>query len=200
MCKFLGPDGGYTSGAIACLDYVAVKLGAKVSNNSWGGGGYNEALYDTIKNARDEKGHIFVAAAGNGGGDGRGDNNDRWPSYPASYDLDNIIAVAATDKYDKKASYSNYGAKSVDLGAPGSAIYSTLPSNKYGSYNGTSMATPHVTGTVGLVWAKNSNLSHTQVKSLILSNVDFKKALDGKTVSEGRLNAHKAVKATPSGT
>ncbi len=196
-CKFLGPDSGSTSDAIACLEYVAVGLGAKVSNNSYGGGGYSQAFYDAIKNARDKKGHIFVAAAGNGGWDSRGDNNDRSPSYPSSYDLDNIIAVAATDKYDNKASYSNYGAKSVDLGAPGSAIYSTLPSNSYGSYSGTSMATPHVTGTVGLIWAKNSKLSHTQVKSLILSNVDYKKALDGKTVSKGRLNAQKAVKATP---
>ena len=210
VCKFLGPDGGYTSDAIACVEYVAVKLGAKVSNNSWGGGGYSQALYDMIDAAR-QKGHIFVAAAGNGGWDGRGDDNDKWPSYPASYGdsvavakntnpdkpgLDNVIAVAASDKYDKKASYSNYGNRSVHLGAPGSSIYSTLPSSKYGSYSGTSMATPHVAGTVGLIWAKNSGVSYTQVKSLLLSNVDKKSSLD-KTVSDGRLNAYKAVNATP---
>jgi len=210
-CKFMGPAGGYTSDAIECLDYVTVS-GAKVSNNSWGGGGYNQALYDTIKKAGTDYGHIFVVAASN-----EGVNNDSTPVYPSSYGaddaatsstykttatpngfapLDNVISVAATDKSDAKSSFSNYGLKSVDLGAPGSGIYSTLPENKYGSYSGTSMATPHVTGTVGLVWAKNPGLTPTQVKSLILNNVDKISSMDQKTVSAGRLNAYKAVNAT----
>lgn len=211
-CKFMGSAGGYTSDAIECLDYVTVS-GAKVSNNSWGGGGYSQALYDTIKKAGTNYGHIFVAAASN-----EGTNNDSTPVYPSSYGaddaatsstykttatpngfapLDNVISVAATDKSDAKSSFSNYGLKSVDLGAPGSGIYSTLPEKGYGSYSGTSMATPHVTGTVGLVWAKNSGLTPTQVKSLILNNVDRISSMDQKTVSAGRLNAYKAVNATP---
>jgi len=205
VCKFLGPAGGYTSDAIACLDYVVFELGARVSNNSWGGGGYSQGLLDAIKRARDW-GHIFVVAAGNGGSDSVGDDNDSKPSYPSSYnvddpndpnDWDNIIAVASTTSTDAKSGFSNYGLKSVDLGAPGSGIYSTVPGRKnassYASYSGTSMATPHVTGTVALIWAKDPKLTARQVKDLILQNVDGITSLDGKTVSGGRLNAFKAV-------
>jgi len=193
-CKFMGPAGGYTSDAIECLDYVTVS-GAKVSNNSWGGGGYNQALYDTIKKAGTDYGHIFVAAASN-----EGEDNDSNPVYPSSYDLNNIIAVAATDRSDAKSSFSNYGLKSVDLGAPGSGIYSTLPEKKYGSYSGTSMATPHVTGTVALIWSRNANLTSDEVKALILDKADDIPSMTGKTTSGGRLNAYEAVKAAASST
>ena len=192
VCKFLGPSGGYTSDAIRCLEYVVAELGAKVSNNSWGGGGYSQGLYDAIGRAG-VKGHLFVAAAGNGGSDGVGDDNDKTPHYPSSYKLDNIIAVASTTSTDARSGFSNYGATSVDLGAPGSGIYSTLPSNKYGSKSGTSMATPHVTGTVALIWAKYPTLTSSQVKDRIIKNVDTKDSMSGKTVSGGRLNAYKAV-------
>jgi thermitase len=137
--KFLGPNGGYTSDAVEALNY-AVANGARISNNSWGGGGYSQALRDAINRA-DASGHLFVAAAGNDGV-----NNDATPHYPSSYSSANIISVAATDDEDALASFSNFGATSVDLAAPGVNILSTLPGNRYGSYSGTSMATPHVTG------------------------------------------------------
>src|SRR5438874_7391034 len=119
--KFLDSSGsGYLSGAVSAIQY-AVQMGAMVSNNSWGGGGFDPALHDAIAFARDH-GHIFVAAAGNDG-----NNNDFSPSYPASYDLDNVISVAATDHNDALAYFSNYGAGSVDLAAPGVTILSTMP-------------------------------------------------------------------------
>jgi thermitase len=220
VCKFLGPAGGSTSDAISCLDYVVKELGAKVSNNSWGGGGYSQGLYNAIKTAGEQYGHLFVAAAGNGGSDSIGDNNDADDYYPASYGatydssgkatgegLPNVIAVASTTNTtaDNKSGFSNYGKISVDLGAPGSGIYSTVPGGRrnpsaYASYSGTSMATPHVTGTVALIWAKNPGLTASQVKDLILNNVDpvaSTSSLYNRTVSGGRLNAYKAVNAAP---
>jgi subtilisin family serine protease len=151
ILRFLGPDGGTTSDAIASLQY-AVANGATVSNNSWGGGPYSQALYDAIKAAGDA-GHIFVAAAGNSY-----NNNDVSPAYPASYDLENIIAVAATGNRDDLASFSNYGGASVDLGAPGIDIASSYwdpvtPTDDYWYSSGTSMAAPHVAGVVALVQA-----------------------------------------------
>ncbi len=186
--KFLSKGGsGTTAGAIAAIQY-ATKMGAQLSNNSWGGGGYSKALYDAIKAAGD-KGILFIAAAGNARND-----NDARPSYPASYKLDNIIAVAATDHRDNLASFSNYGLTSVDLGAPGVNIYSTVPSNSYKSLNGTSMATPQVSGAITLLWAQCSKLSAAEVKKVILSSVDKVPALSGKTVTGGRLNVHQALK------
>lgn len=151
ILRFLGPFGGATSDAIAALQY-AVANGATVSNNSWGGGPYSQALYDAIKAAGDA-GHIFVAAAGNSSS-----NNDVSPTYPASYELDNIIAVAATGNRDDIASFSNYGGATVDLGAPGIDIASsywdpTTPTDDYWYSSGTSMAAPHVAGVVALVQA-----------------------------------------------
>ena len=151
ILRFLGPSGGFTSDAIAALQY-AVANGATVSNNSWGGGPYSQALYDAIKAAGDA-GHIFVAAAGNSS-----NNNDISPTYPASYDLDNIISVAATGNRDDIASFSNYGGATVDLGAPGIDIVSSYwdpltPTDDYWYSSGTSMAAPHVAGVVALVQA-----------------------------------------------
>ncbi len=111
--KFLGPNGGYTSDAVEALNY-AVNKGVKISNNSWGGGGFSQALYDAINRA-DTAGHLFVAAAGNDGV-----NNDTTAHYPSSYTSANIISVAATDSKDALASFSNYGSSSVDLAAPAS--------------------------------------------------------------------------------
>jgi thermitase len=185
--KFLGPSGGYTSDAVEAINY-AVRNGAKISNNSWGGGGYSQALRDAIANA-DASGHLFVAAAGNGGADGVGDDNDATPSYPASYDLPNIISVAATDRNDALAGFSNFGANSVDVAAPGVSILSTLPDNTYGAYSGTSMATPHVSGIAALIKSERPELDDAQIKAQILQFAEKKGGLSGKTVTGGRANA-----------
>jgi subtilisin family serine protease len=189
--KFLNAAGsGSTSDAIKSLNY-AVQMGAKISNNSWGGGGYDSALFNAIANAQ-SAGHIFVAAAGN-----NGSNNDVTPFYPASYNLDNVVAVAATDRNDALASFSNYGATSVDLGAPGVSIYSTTPGNTYGLKSGTSMATPHVTGALALLWDSHPTWTYSQVINQLLSTVDPLPSLAGKTVSGGRLNLAKAIGSAP---
>ncbi|MEB3343271.1 S8 family serine peptidase, partial [Okeania sp.] len=190
--KFLNDRGsGYTSDAILAIEY-ATMMGADLTNNSWGGGGYSQALYDAIA-AAGAAGSLFIAAAGND----YGNNNDIFPSYPASYDLDNIISVASTDHNDNLSYFSNIGATSVDLGAPGSSIYSTIPGGGYASYNGTSMATPHVSGVAALVLAENPNLSYQEVKEIILESTDPISALAGKTLTGGRLNALSALNITP---
>ena len=192
--KFLGADGGYTSDAIEAINY-AVNKGVRISNNSWGGGGRSQALQDAIARA-DASGHLFVAAAGNGGSDGIGDDNDRYPHYPSSYPNANIVAVAATGDRDTRASFSNFGATSVDLAAPGVKIPSTLPNNTYGAYSGTSMATPHVAGVAALIKGQNTALDDAQIKTRLLNTVDKKTSLDGRVVTGGRLNAASAVAAS----
>jgi subtilisin family serine protease len=192
-CKFLDAAGsGSTADAITCIDY-ARQMGAKVMSNSWSGGGFSQALYDAIASARDA-GMLFVAAAGNSGL-----NTDSSPAYPSSYDLANIISVAATDHNDQRASFSNYGATSVDLGAPGVSIYSTYNTNDagYNTLSGTSMACPHVAGAAALVWAHYPGLSYSQIKSRLLATTDPLAALAGLTVSGGRLNLHKALTVDP---
>lgn len=192
--KFLdATGGGYVSSAIAALNY-AVSKSITLSNNSWGGGGYSQALYDAIDAARSQ-GHIFVAAAGNGGADGVGDNNDATPQYPSNYNLDNIISVAATDNQDRLASFSNHGATSVDVAAPGVDILSTVPGG-YGYASGTSMAAPHVTGVVAMVQAENPAWTYSQAIAHVLNNGDELTGLDGKVLTGARLNAHRAVSAT----
>ena len=184
--RFLGPDGGFTSDAVRALNY-AVANGATVSNNSWGGGGYSTTLRNAIATARNA-GHIFVAAAGN-----NAVNNDNSPHYPSNYTLDNLISVAASDRYDQLASFSNYGVTSVDLVAPGLSILSTTPNNTYSYYSGTSMAAPFVTGTVALVQSQHPDWTYNQVIHQILSTVDPVAAFSGKVASGGRLNAANAV-------
>ena len=126
-CKFLpGANGGRNGDVIKCIDF-AVSKGARILNNSWGGGGPSQALFDAIARARD-RGVLFVAAAGNGGEDGVADNNDAAPHYPSSYAVDNIISVAALDRRDQLTSFSNYGLSSVHLGAPcGNCTTKTAP-------------------------------------------------------------------------
>src|SRR5690606_3541567 len=115
---------------------------------------------------------LFVAAAGNGGPDQVGDNNDNTPHYPSNYPIDNVIAVAATDHNDALAGFSNYGPTSVDLSAPGVNILSTLPNNTYGAYSGTSMATPHVAGVAALLLAQDPSLTVRELRWRILNGVD----------------------------
>src|SRR5262249_51636475 len=154
---------GYTSNAILALNY-AVANGATISNNSWGGGAYSQPLHDAIA-AAGNAGHLFVAAAGN-----EGNSNDSIPDYPYSYDLPNVIAVAATDQNDQLASFSDYGAASVDLAAPGVNILSTVPKtgplgdpSGYAYLSGTSMATPHVVGVAALVRDLHPGWTYAQV-------------------------------------
>jgi hypothetical protein len=185
--KFLDDSGsGSISNAILALNYATAK-GVKLTNNSWSGGPYSQALYDAIKTA-EGKGALFIAAAGNSS-----QNTDIRPTYPASYNLPNIISVASTTHNDELSSFSNYGRTTVDLGAPGSEIYSTTPGGNYDTYSGTSMASPHVTGAAALVWSQNPSWTAQQVKSRLLETTDPLAALRLKTVSKGRLNIHKAL-------
>ncbi|MGZ5565463.1 MAG: S8 family serine peptidase, partial [Limisphaerales bacterium] len=205
-CKFLDANGyGSTSDAIECINY-AVSKGAKVLNNSWGGGGYSQALYDAIS-AAGAAGVIFVAAAGNSGA-----NNETSLFYPADYsaDLDNVVAVAATYYDDRLAYFSNYGQSLVALGAPGLDIFSTLPttqtdamqayglSTNYGNLSGTSMAAPHVTGAVALTWAQYPSESYSQIIQRVLNATDPVPGLDGRMLTGGRLNLYRALSEPPS--
>lgn len=194
-CQFLGADGsGTTAGAIACINYYTnLKqnhgVNVRLTSNSWGGGGFSQALSDAIK-AGNDAGILFIAAAGNDA-----DNSDLTPHYPSAYNLPGIISVASTDRSDNMSSFSTYGAVSVDLGAPGSAILSTTPNNSYASFSGTSMATPHVAGAAALVWSLNPDLSISEMKTLLMDSGDSLAALAGKTVSGKRLNVKNALDA-----
>ncbi|MFG0327761.1 MAG: S8 family serine peptidase [Phycisphaerales bacterium JB037] len=184
--RFLGPFGGSTSDAVAAVDY-AVANGATVSNNSWGGGGFSLSLYNAIANARNN-GHIFVAAAGNSGV-----NTDGSPHYPSSYDLDNIISVAATDNRDRLAGFSNYGVSSVDIGAPGVDIASTYNGSGYVWSSGTSMASPHVAGLVALLQVQNPSWTYDQVIDRIYATARPNPNLAGLTLTGGVMNAFDAL-------
>lgn len=164
------------------------------TNNSWGGGSYSQLLADAIERAN-QAGILFVAAAGNAAND-----NDTTPSYPASYLNENVISVAAIDSVGNLASFSNYGKNSVDLAAPGVSILSTVPVKSrgkvvsgYAYYNGTSMATPHVTGAVALyasIYKAQTGVNPTvnQIKAAILTNAITTNSIAGKTNTGARLN------------
>ena len=191
-CKFLAADGtGSTSGAIKCIDYmVGLKnsgVNLRVLNNSWGGGGYSQALADAIT-ASEEADILFVAAAGNDAVD-----NDVNPHYPSNYENDNVLSIASTDSRDNMSGFSQWGLTSVDMGAPGSAILSTIPGGGYASYSGTSMATPHVAGAAALVLSVNPDLTTLELKELLMSSGDANAALNGKTVAGTRLNVNQAL-------
>ncbi len=189
--SFLGMLGmGFTSDAILALEY-AWQNGARVSNNSWGGGAYSQALRDAIEMAG-MNGHLFVAAAGNSGTD-----NDSVPHYPSSYDSSFVVAVAATDSHDQLADFSCFGAESVDLAAPGVDVLSTLPNRQYGTLSGTSMATPFVTGAAALLLSRNAALEPLSLKRALLQGVDELPALKGKMQTGGRLNLAKVVGGSP---
>ena len=181
--KFLSAGGsGSTAGAIAGVNY-AIAVGVKLTSNSWGGGGFSQALLDAI-NASGAAGQLFIAAAGNSGV-----NTDTSPHYPSSYNSPYIVSVAATDHNDNLASFSNFGATSVDLAAPGVAIVSTTPGNTYQSFSGTSMATPHVAGVAALAMGRFPLVGPLQIKNLILTAADDKPQLAGKVATGARLNA-----------
>ena len=190
-CQFLGSTGGSTAGAIECIDYYTdlktnYGVNIKATNNSWGGGGFSETLRAAIQSGGDA-GILFIAASGNDGADA-----DVSPMYPAAYDLDVIVSVASTDRNDDLSVFavgaSNYGATTVDLGAPGSAILSTIPDNAYAAYSGTSMASPHVAGAAALLWSINPEITPLEMKTILMDSGDELTALEGKTVSGKRLN------------
>ena len=201
--KFLGRRGGTTANAIKAVDYLTdlksrhgIYLVA--TNNSWGGGGFSQGLLDAINRGGDQ-GILFVAAAGNGGNDGVGDNNDTTASYPSNYQCtsknktwDCVIAVAALTSTGAKSGFSNYGSSTVDLGAPGSGIYSTVPgkqnNSSYAWYSGTSMATPHVTGAAALYGASHFGASAAAIKQAILTSAIATPSMAGRTTTGGRLN------------
>lgn len=181
--KFLTSQGyGTIADAVLCVDYATL-MGCQLTNNSWGGGDSSQALVDAIR-ASGESGALFVAAAGNAALD-----LDLVPSYPATYGLPCIVSVAATDDHDELAPFSNYGAAHVDLAAPGVGITSTVLRSRYGSLSGTSMATPHVTGALALVFSRFPALAAADAKALLLARVDPVPWLRGRVLTGGRLNA-----------
>ncbi|HNU06862.1 MAG TPA: S8 family serine peptidase [Pyrinomonadaceae bacterium] len=190
--KFLGRGGfGTTKDAIEAINYAVDRkrngVNIRIISASWGSTQYSKALEDAIR-AAGEAGILFVAAAGNNSTD-----NDRSPHYPSNYDLPNVISVAALDRTDSLANFSNYGAKTVHVAAPGREILSTWLNDDYRDASGTSMATPYVSGTAALILAADPNLTVTKLKERLLNSVDKITSLDGKVASGGRINAAKAL-------
>ncbi len=181
--KFLSGGYGDTADAIEGILYAS-KMGARITSNSWGGPQYNQALYDALAASP----ALHICAAGNDAG-----NNDIVPMYPASYNLPNVLTVAATDENDQLASFSNKGATSVELAAPGVRIYSTVPNGQYGLKSGTSMATPHVSGVAALIATQYPGISNTELKDRLVFGTDRLPQLEGQLISGGRLNAARSL-------
>jgi subtilisin family serine protease len=196
--KFLGANGqGSTSNAINAIEFAIQAKAAfastgganvRVLTNSWGGGGFSQALLDQINKAN-TNGMLFVAAAGNDA-----TNNDVSPHYPSNYAAPNVLSVAALDNRDGLASFSNYGAATVHVGAPGVNILSTVRNGGYAYMSGTSMATPHVAGAAALLLA-TCPLSTATLKSTLTANGDPVAALAATTTTGGRVNVSRALQA-----
>ncbi len=187
--KFLDANGsGTLENAIKGIDYAS-KMGAKIMSNSWGGGGESQTLKEAIERSN-KAGALFVAAAGN-----ESNNNDANPSYPASYQVPNILSVAAVDNRGQIASFSNYGKNSVHVGAPGVNIVSTT-TNGYEAWSGTSMATPHVSGVAGLIASHEPGLSAIEIKNRIITTARPIADLRGKVRGAGFVDAYAALTNT----
>lgn len=188
--------GSTTSAAIVAAIEYATRNGARVINMSLGGYGDNAAEESAIEFARSQ-GVICVCAAGNGGIDGIGDDNDRLKSYPASYQMDNIIAVSATGANDTLTTFSNYGFANVDIAAPGEQVFSTVIADDgapdYDLYDGTSMATPMTAGATTLVWAEYRKEGYRRIRKRILDGADRLASLTGTNVTGGRLNVRRSI-------
>jgi subtilisin family serine protease len=191
--KFMNAGGfGTTKDAIEAINYVIERkkagVNVRIISASWGSTQKSRALEDVIRKAY-ENDILFVAAAGNAS-----TNNDRSPHYPSSYDVPNVISVAALDRHDQLASFSNYGAKSVAIAAPGKEILSTWLGNQYEEKSGTSMATPVISGVAALILAEHPRMSIDDLRKRLMDSTDPIVALKGKSVSGGRINAQKALK------
>ncbi|HWP58697.1 MAG TPA: S8 family serine peptidase, partial [Candidatus Acidoferrales bacterium] len=200
-CRFIDASGsGTNADAIACLEYVKEMKDSGINivatSNSWGDNQFSQAMLDAI-NVQRQNGILFIAAAGNGNIFGVGQNNDITPFYPCNYSLPNIICVASTNRKDARSSFSNYGRRTVHIGAPGSDILSTTPGNTYTTSSGTSMATPHVTGVAALLKAQDPTRDWKAIKNLILTGGDTKSAM-ANTITGKRLNANGALTCTNS--
>jgi len=190
--KFLNASGaGFTSDAIQCLDYaVTMKnrgVNLRVLNNSWGGVAPSQSLIEAIERTN-TAGMLFVAAAGNSAL-----NNDLGANGPGDANVANVISVAALSSSGALAGFSNYGATTVDIGAPGVGILSTVPGNSYGYLNGTSMAAPHVAGVAALMFAQNGTLTPIVVKSRLMNSIMPLSNLNGYMVAPGMVNAQNAL-------
>jgi subtilisin family serine protease len=190
--KFMGRGGfGTTKDAIEAINYAIDRkekgVNVRVINASWGSTSKSKALEDAIR-AAGEAGILFVAASGNDGSD-----NDSWPHYPSNYDLPNVISVAALDRNDQLASFSNYGIKTVHIAAPGKDILSTWLNDGFREASGTSMATPYVAGVAALILSAHPDLTVQQLRERLLKSVDKLDSLKGRVESGGRINAAKAV-------
>ena len=190
--KFMNAGGfGTTKDAIEAINYVIERkkagVNVRIISASWGSTQRSRALEAVIRKAY-ENDILFVAAAGNASTD-----NDRTPHYPSSYNVPNVISVAALDRNDQLASFSNYGVKSVAIAAPGVDILSTWLGNAYEEKSGTSMATPVVSGVAALVLAEHPRMSVDDLRKKLMASTDPIVALKGKTVSAGRINAAKAL-------
>ena len=184
--KFLDKNGsGSLANALKAIDY-ATKNGAKIMSNSWGGGGFSETLKAAIERSH-AAGALFVAAAGN-----ESNNNDAKETYPGSYNVPNVLAVAAIDNKGAMASFSSYGKNKVHVGAPGVNVYSST-TNGYDTWSGTSMATPHVSGIAVLLASQFPNMTNVELKERIVSTAKPLASLRGKTKSGGMANAYTAL-------
>lgn len=191
--QFIGNDeGGSIGDAIIAMNYV-VSRGAKIVNLSWGAGPCVEipTLRSALQQISDH-GVLIITAAGNGDSYGVGVNMDAYPAYPSAYNFANQINVAATTFDDYLISFSNYGARTVHVAAPGVSIYSTIPGNGVRSLSGTSMAAPMVSGAAALIWSAVPSATATQVKQALLRSVDIVPARQIEVSSRGRINVLKA--------
>lgn len=190
--KFMNAGGsGTTKDAIEAISYAIDRkkagVNVRIISASWGSTQRSRALEAVIRKAY-ENDILFVAAAGNASTD-----NDRLPHYPSSYNVPNVISVAALDRNDQLASFSNFGVKSVAIAAPGVDILSTWLGNGYEEKSGTSMATPVISGVAALVLAEHPKMTVDELRKKLMASTDPIVALKGKTVTAGRINAAKAL-------